>query len=179
MRKQSTASELDFEIDELTNSIKNRLTCEEFPTDVSKLSHSDLTLLKKESKKWHFDWSLENKTENRFVRKLTTIDNPTIIHGIISYSDLKDHVFMHLIENARFNIGENKAYMGVAGNLVAHCCKESLELGYDGVVLFLAKTRLIDHYKKSLNAKQFIGNKMIIESKFSLNLVHKYFKDYR
>jgi hypothetical protein len=36
-----------------------------------------------------------------------------------SFSDDKDHLFMHLIESAPFSKGKNKIYVGVAGNLVA------------------------------------------------------------
>ena len=46
---------------------------------------------------------------------------------------------MHLLENAPFNVGRNKMYEGVMGNLVAHACKLSFQRGYDGVVSFKLK----------------------------------------
>jgi hypothetical protein len=52
---------------------------------------------------------------------------------------------MHLIESAPFNIGRNKIYYGVPGNLVAFACKLSFERGGEGYVSFLSKTRLIGH----------------------------------
>lgn len=55
-----------------------------------------------------------------------------------------DHVYLHLIEGAPFNIGKQKTYFEVPGNLVAYSCKLSFQRGGDGYVSFTAKTKLID-----------------------------------
>jgi hypothetical protein len=75
---------------------------------------------------------------------LTIVGNPTIIQGLLSIEVKEDHVFMHLVENAPFNRGNDKVYAGVAGNLVAFACKVSFQRGFDGNVSFLSKTQLID-----------------------------------
>ena len=85
---------------------------------------------------------------------------------------------MDLIETAKFNKGKQKLYNGVAGNLVAFACKMSFELKYDGIVSFVAKTQLIDHYKTTLGAQLFGSNRMYIDTKQSFVLVTKYFKDF-
>jgi hypothetical protein len=78
------------------------------------------------------------------------------------------------------SIKERKNFIeGVAGNLVAFACKISFEKGYDGVVSFVAKTQLIDHYSKTLGAKQFSGNRMFIDTKEAYVLKTKYFKDFK
>jgi len=46
------------------------------------------------------------------------------------------HIFMNLVESASFNIGKNKLYEGVAGNLVAYACKISFQKGFDGFEAF-------------------------------------------
>jgi hypothetical protein len=108
-----------------------------------------------------------------------TINNPTIIQGLICFQDKKDHLFLPLIENAKFNKGHSKVYRGVAGNLVAFSCKISFEKGYDGVVSFIAKSKLIEHYQLTLGAKLFgSGNRMFIDTKESLALVKQYFKNF-
>lgn len=86
---------------------------------------------------------------------------------------------MDLIENAKFNKGKNKLYKGVAGNLVAFACKTSFENNYDGVVSFIAKTELFEHYKQTLGAKLFGYNRMYIDTKESLMLTNKYFKNFK
>ena len=85
---------------------------------------------------------------------------------------------MDLIESAKFNKGKNKLYRGVAGNLVAYGCKMSFEKKYDGIVSFIAKTQLIEHYEQTLGAKLFGGKRMFIDTKEALILIAKYFKEF-
>jgi hypothetical protein len=84
---------------------------------------------------------------------------------------------LELIESAFFNLGKNKIYEGVAGNLVAFACKVSFQRGFDGFVSFTAKTQLIVHYEKTLGAKHFGNQLMIIETRAAKLLVNKYFKN--
>lgn len=116
---------------------------------------------------------LDNTKE---VFKLTIPHNPKVIQGLLSLSLEPDHVYMHLLENAPFNIGQNKLYEGVAGNLVAYACKISFQHGYDGFVSFTAKTRLIDHYQKTLGAYTLGGHRMIIPTASARILIDNYFK---
>ena len=169
--------ELDFEIDTLTSSIENIISGEIFETVISEISATEGKLIKKVE--WNFDWKVELKDKSRKVLKLTTESNPNIIHGLISLTDKGDHIFMDLIESAKFNKGKNKLYRGVAGNLVAYACKTSFEKNYDGIVSFVAKTQLISHYQTTLGAKLFGGNRMFIDTKEALFLTKKYFKDFQ
>ena len=125
-----------------------------------------------------FDWHKELKDISKQVYKLTTINNPQIIHGLTSLTDKHDHIFMDLIENAKINKGKQKLYNGVAGNLVAFACKMAFELRYDGIVSFIAKTQLIDHYRNTLGAQLFGSNRMYIDTNPAHVLVTKYFKDF-
>ena len=165
----------NFEVDKLTNSIENAVSGEVFDTLIVKVTDG------KEIKKndWNFNWHTEIKDKTKQVYKLTTINNPTVIHGLISLTDKGDHIFMDLIENAKFNKGKSKLYRGVAGNLVAFGCKMAFELNYDGVVSFIAKTQLISHYEQTLGAKLFGGNRMFIDKREALILTTKYFKDFK
>ena len=84
---------------------------------------------------------------------------------------------MHLVENAPFNKGQSKVYIGVAGNLVAYACKLSFQRGHDGNVSFLSKSQLVEHYEKTLGAFHFGGRIMIIETNSALKLINKYFQN--
>jgi len=168
---------LNFEIDKLTNSIENSISGEVFDTLIVKLKPADGKNIKKVE--WAFNWHNELKDKKKQVYKLTTVNNPTIIQGLISLTDKGDHIYMDLIESAKFNKGRNKLYRGVAGNLVAFGCKMSFELNYDGVVSFIAKTQLIAHYEQTLGAKLFNGNRMYIDTKEAYILTIKYFKDFK
>jgi hypothetical protein len=165
---------LDFVIDKLTNSIENVYSGDSFPTEVSLLSMIELKRINKKNG-WIFDWVKEFKNPKNEIYKLTISNNPNIIQGLVSFEIKSDHVFMNLIESAPFNVGKNKIYLGVSGNLVAFVCKISFQRGYDGFVSFIAKTELIEHYKKTLRAVHFGGQLMVINNKSALNLIRKYF----
>ena len=101
---------------------------------------------------WLFNWATEFKLTERQVFKLTIRNNPDIVQGLLSISDYNDHYYLHLIESSPFNLGKNKLYGGVPGNLFAFTCKSSWDKGYQGFVSFTSKTRLIEHYEKTLGA---------------------------
>ena len=165
---------LDFIIDKLTKSIENALTGEVFDTEIVRLTIADTKQIKKAE--WQFDWQKELKDKTKEVYKLTTVNNPTIMQGLISIEDKQDHVFMHLIESAKFNKGKSKVYIGVPGNLVAYACKVSVDKGYEGFLAFDAKSVLIKHYEQSLHATHFRGLRMFIETSAALRLISQYFK---
>jgi hypothetical protein len=49
---------------------------------------------------------------------------------------------------------------------------------YDGIVSFVAKSQLIEHYRQSLGAKLFGGNRMFIDTREALVLTKQYFKQF-
>ena len=172
-QKQNIAQ--DFIIDRLTNSIVNTISGDSFQTEISILTKDDLkNVLKKNG--WNFNWKTDHKDISREVYKLTIVNNPNVIQGLISITVENDHILMNLLESAPFNIGKRKLYEGVAGNLVAYACKLSFQKGYEGFVAFTAKTRLIEHYEKTLGAYHFMNQIMIIETFASRKLVEQYFK---
>jgi hypothetical protein len=167
---------LDFIVDKLTNSIDNVVTGDRFATDISVLTSSDLKTVSKKNG-WLFNWRHEFKEPARDVYKLTIVNNPTIIQGLISLEVKADHVYMHLVESAPFNKGKIKMYSGVPGNLVAFACKLSFQRGHEGNVSFLSKTQLVEHYEKTLGAFHFGGRVMVIETNSALKLINKYFQN--
>jgi len=174
--KKREKSGIEFEIDELTNSIKNMISGDSFSTDISRITRSDLKKITKKNR-WQFDWKLELKQPERDIYKITIVNNQTIIQGLISLEVRSDHVFMHLVESAPFNKGKTKLYSGVPGNLVAFACKLSFQRGHEGNVAFLSKTNLIDHYKESLGAIHAGGRLMIIDSNAAFKLINRYFSN--
>jgi hypothetical protein len=172
--KLAKKTPLEFVIDKLTNSIENTSTGEVFDTVVVQLTIKDLNRIPKSD--WQFDWAKEIKDKTKEVYKLTTVNNPTIIQGLLSLEDKQDHIFMHLLESSKFNKGKNKIYLGVPGNLVAFACKISVDKGYQGFLAFDAKTALIKHYQETLHATHFRGLRMFIDTNAALRLISQYFK---
>lgn len=173
--KKRKETGLEFEVDKLTNSIENIKSGDSFPTEISLLTKVEVKQLARKNG-WQFNWTSELKFPSREVYKLTITNNPNIIQGVVSLEAKTDHVYMHLIESAPFNIGKNKTYLGVPGNLVAFACKLSFQRGGEGYVSFLSKTRLIEHYQKSLGAVHVGGQNMVITTEVALKLTNKYFK---
>lgn len=165
---------IDIEIDKLTNSIENVITGDCFKTEIIHISEFDLKEISKKNK-WLFNWKSEFKSPDRDVYKLVISGNESIIQGLISLTEKQDHVYVHLIESAPFNMGKNKVYVGVPGNLFAFACKVSFHRGFDGYVAFIAKTQLIEHYTKTLNERIISGNLMVINSFSAMELINKYF----
>ena len=62
------------------------------------------------------------------------------------------------------------------GNLFAFTCKCSKDKGYEGFVSFTSKTRLIEHYTKTIGAMHVGGHKMIIFPENANKLIDKYFQ---
>jgi hypothetical protein len=165
---------VDIKIDKLTNSIVNTISGDSFDTDVLAVSKNDLKVINRKTG-WNFNWAEEYKLKERSIYKLTIKGNESIIQGLVSITDLNDHFYLHLVESAPFNLGKNKLYEGVPGNLFAFTCKQSLEKGYEGFVAFQSKTKLIEHYEDSLEATHVGNHKMVLFPKAALKLIKKYF----
>ena len=173
---KQNSQHIDIEIDKLTNSIENIITGDSFQTDVLLIDKNDFKSITKKNG-WLFNWKNEYKQADRDIYKLTIVGNPDIIQGLVCITEREDHVYMHLIESAPFNLGRNKVYLGVPGNLVAFVCRISFHRGFDGYVSFTSKTQLIEHYEKTLGAKNVGGHLMVINTDAALNLIDKYFKN--
>jgi hypothetical protein len=164
---------INIEIDALINSIQDRLTGEIFETDVLNANLDEIKILQG----WNFDWQKE--FHNCKVYKLVLLNEPSIIQGLISLQIRRGFIYASLMESAPSNFGKDKRFIGIAGNLVAFACKLSFELGNEGYVNFVAKTALIKHYKLTLNATVISGQNMMIETQSAINLVNRYFKDFK
>ena len=164
-----------FIIDRLTDSIINTISGDSFQTEISILNKSDLKIILKKNG-WKFKWKDEFNDFSKEVYKLTILNNQDIIRGLLSVSIESDYIFMNLLESAPFNIGKQKLYEGVAGNLVAYACKLSFQKGFEGFVVFTAKSKLIEHYEETLGAFHFKNQRMIIDTDASKFLASKYFK---
>ena len=70
---------------------------------------------------------------------------------------------------------KDKEYNEVGICLFTGVCKRSFDLGYDGYVEFMAKTKLIEYYKKVFGASLIGSQQMIIETRASKKLVNKYY----
>lgn len=82
---------LDFEIDEITNSIIEVKTDKIFETEVLPVLIGEI-----QAGFWQFDWQKELKTKNRSVYKLITRSKPEKIEGLLCLEPQKGFIEMHL-----------------------------------------------------------------------------------
>lgn len=172
MAKKKPSRSIDIEIDKLTNSIEEVATGKTIATHVGRVLPEDRLIRDKD---WRFDWLSELKEPGREVYALTADPHPGIPQGLISIEDKGDHVFMQLLESARFNQGKGKLFLGVPPNLVAHACRISFKRGYGGVVAFVARTKLRQHYIDTLGAQVLRGDRLHIGTERATELVQRYF----
>lgn len=153
---------LDFEVDKIVNSIEEIATGVTYKTEVILVSADEIKRIHKKDG-WQFDWKREFKRPDSQLYKLI----------------YEQYIEMRLIESAPHNRKPNKKFEGVGPNLVAFICKMSFELGFSGTVAFLAKTKMVDHYKMSLGAESiFSRERMAINEAAAKELVNSYYKDF-
>jgi len=169
--------EFDIEIDKLTHSLEDTKTGEILLTEILSLDKTELRDITKKSG-WKFNWKTEFIAPEKQVFKLVLQEEPIVIQGLICFEEKSDHIFVHLIETAPHNLGKNKKYFGVLGNLIAFCCKVSYQNGFDGELGFDSKTNLIPHYIKELGARHFGGQRMVILKDAAINLITRYYPDF-
>jgi predicted dithiol-disulfide oxidoreductase (DUF899 family) len=130
--------------------IQNLQTTEIFETEFSSTSLQDLSEATVRNG-WSYNWL--DFADAFKICKVSTVNNPEIVQGLVAFTVEKDHVFMDFVENAPFNRGNSKLYGAVAGNLIAFLCYLSQKLGYNGYVFFKSKPQLTDYYTEHYDAE--------------------------
>lgn len=162
---------INVKIDSWTDCLVDRKTGKALNTQVVGLDLSEV-----DKKQFGFNWDREVKL-GRTVKAIK-VEGVNDIQGIVSYTQRpKDYaMFVHLVENAKKNIGSSGEYEGVGSHLFAIAAKEGLETGNDAI-FFESKTKLFAHYEDKLNAKR-LGHSSVMEisAEDMQKLVDKYFK---
>ena len=104
---------------------------------------------------WLFDWKMEFSQHERQLFKLVTEKDQQIIHGLLSIEIMEDHVFMHLIESAPCNIGNEKHYLGVCGNLTAYGGKLSMDCGDQSQIRISLEAQAKLHIQRCVINKEY------------------------
>lgn len=166
---------LELEIDGFFNSIKRVSDGATVATQI--VQWSDLLPRQVSSlSTWLFRWNEEAIQPDKQIFALFALGSPHI-QGMMSLQEMEDHIFVHLIESAPQNRGNEKVFEGVPGNLIAFAALRSRLLGMQGVIALDAKTELIGHYKRTLGASQ-VGrsSRMIIGTEASARLIDQTFR---
>jgi len=127
---------------------------------------------------WRFNWRQLTRQKDVQTYVLKLINIPKTVEGALQLRIAEGMLIMDVLEIAPHNIGKNKRYDYVAGVLIAYACRESfkLESNYKGFLTFMAKTQLIEWYKKKYGAELALGQRMFIDWENGQKLVEKYLK---
>ncbi len=169
-------SGIDEEIEIVGRSVVHQPTGQVFATAIVPFGDLD-SRQRAELSRWRFDWVAEVDRHRRDVTALL-VEGSRTVQGLMSLQPAQGFVLVHLLESAPHNVGQNKLFRGVAGNLFAFACARSFALKQDGYVAFEAKTELIEHYKVSLGAVQVgSSSRMIVATESAARLVKQYFTE--
>jgi len=121
----------------------NTRTGKEYNGEIEKVKTSDVQKLKGH-KDFSFDWSQE--VENDVYKIKRSGEDETL--GLMSLSDhpKEKRIHINLIEASKENVGKDKRFKNIAGNLIGFACKKAFQKGYDGFVSLLPKSKLVAVY---------------------------------
>jgi hypothetical protein len=130
-------------------------------------------------KGWNFDWTEPVRKNYKTFALLIKDDSEKMIQGLIAINiePKNKAVYGYLLESNPRNIGKSGLYIGVGAHLTSYGCKVAKDNGCEAYY-FDAKTDLIDHYAKTLGAKQ-IGQsqRMVIEGEAFKHLIKQYYPE--
>jgi len=170
------------EIEILIDSLTNCLICTETGEDCNTeyclatktITKRDAIQLKEEG--WKFDWNIPHK--NGYEVYEIFLEGSEDVQGRIALKHIRGQYYTHvdIVEAASFNIGKTGKYKGVGAHLFAIACKLSWDTGNEGYVQFTAKTDLVAHYQKTLNAKMIDWHTLYIDSYWSYRINKQVFQ---
>ena len=160
---------VDIKIDKFTNCLEDKKTGKEINTEIKPYKPKS-----KDLQGWKFDWTKETDSNISALY----LENDKVIQGLIAtrLDSSSNAVYVKLVETAPHNYGKDGEYAGVGAHLFAHACKEAKDNNFDAVY-FDSKTKLKDHYAKTLGATVLFGDRMIIEDEAFNYLIKKYYKE--
>ena len=129
---------------------------ENIPATVKTATEQDMAV----TKDWQTDWTTPYASQLPNKVALHRSDNDELL-GLMSYELDEDGLAVEIIylENAGHSNAHTekkvKKYIGIAKALFAYAVQISLNAGYDGVLIFRAKTsELLAYYTETFGARQ-------------------------
>jgi hypothetical protein len=156
-------------------SLIHRTSGEEYAVLYAEMEKVDLQEVNKVNG-WNFNWKSNYNQENFTVYKLM-LQGDSNIQGLICIEPEDGWIEIHLTESAPWNIGSGKQeFTSVGSHLFAIACQESFNLSFDGYAAFYSKSKLVQHYERTLGATlvNIRSRRMVIDTKNANILVRAY-----
>ncbi|MDQ3110147.1 MAG: hypothetical protein M3R17_09645 [Bacteroidota bacterium] len=132
--------------------LRNVKTNERIPAGIELLSLKELKSVAKNKEECKFKWQLEKDYE---IYKLFRLDTDEML-GLMSiqYVPHALAIKIRLLESGKSNVGSTKQIDGIAGCLISWACRLSFINGFHGSIYLIAKSELIECYKKKYGMRQ-------------------------
>lgn len=120
-----------------------------------------------------FNWGLEKMNQ---VFKLRIVDEDEIL-GLMSLIHFphEQRIEINLVAVSKENIGQNKVYDRIAGNLIAYACRECVKCyPRHACVSLIPKTDLRQHYVNQYNMIDDGGKHLFFERKNLYNMINNF-----
>lgn len=138
--------------------------------DIGKVDEADFAAITK--KRYFFDWKKEKTFE---VLKLTLTGEKDIL-GLVSFQciDEEKRIHIRLLTASEENVGRNKKYDGIIGNLLAYVARQAvLKYAEWACISLRPKTQLAEHYIKKYKMNM-TGITLSLEVPEILELIERY-----
>lgn len=122
--------------------------------------------------RYFFKW--KDQASNDVYKVLIKGQNDII--GVMSLNHLPDEyrIEIKLLASAKENMGKEKIYERIAGNLIAYACRlASKNYGANAAVTLFPKTKLIRHYTKCYGMEP-VGTQLMLFGKSLFDILKKY-----
>ena len=117
---------------------------------------------------FEFDWSIKMADDSNIIGYIYE----GIVTAMVQYSSVTHSLFneIHLLETS-----SHYRNMGLAGKMMAYVAQDSFDKGFEGFMLTVAKSALMDFYTNHLGGKQ-IGhtNRIRFDTQASLKIIERY-----
>ncbi|WP_134088562.1 N-acetyltransferase [Olivibacter sp. XZL3] len=145
-------------------------TGQRYHIKVIKVEAADFKVIS--NKRYFFNWNEEKAYE---IVKLTLVDNKDIL-GLMSfeYIDTEKRIHVRLLAVSKENVGKNKVYDDIVGNLLTFAAKKAvLKYAEWACISLRPKTELVQHYidKYKMN---ITGMTLSLEVPEILELINNY-----
>ncbi|MDE6259457.1 MAG: hypothetical protein K2M42_01125 [Oscillospiraceae bacterium] len=165
--------------------VRDTVSGEKIPTAIDAATEQDLAVTRDWQTSWATPFAL--KLPNKVA--LRRADSGELL-GLMSYElDEKglavEVIYMESARHSNANLlhaeGGHKRYYGIAKALFAHAVQVSLDAGFDGVLVFRAKTSdLLDYYAREFGARRAAAYdpfRMIIWENAAGRIIAEYRRD--
>ncbi len=141
-----------------------------YAIQISRIDEADLATISCE--RYFFDWKKEKSYE---VLKLTIVNERDIL-GLVSFESIDEEKRMHirLLAASQENVGKDKIYDGIVGNLLAYVAQQAvLKYAEWACISLRPKTQLAEHYIKKYKMN-ITGVTLSLEVPEILELIERY-----